>query len=198
MQKRFQRESILRKEQKSILSLYKKELYTTKAAPEMMKKFAYKSVMQIPKLDKVVINVGAGEARDNAKVIDAIVADLALITGQKAVICRAKKSVANFKVREGMPIGVKVKLRSVHMYEFLDKLFNVAFPRVRDFRGINPDSFDGRGNYSTGIKEQLIFPEVEYDKIDKVRGMDINIITTAKTDEEAKELLTLLGAPFMK
>jgi large subunit ribosomal protein L5 len=175
-----------------------KELYTTKAAPEMMKKFAYKSVMQIPKLDKVVINVGAGEARDNAKVIDAIVADLALITGQKAVICRAKKSVANFKVREGMPIGVKVTLRSVHMYEFLDKLFNVAFPRVRDFRGINPDSFDGRGNYSTGIKEQLIFPEVEYDKIDKVRGMDINIITTAKTDEEAKELLTLLGAPFMK
>jgi large subunit ribosomal protein L5 len=175
-----------------------KELYTTKAAPEMMKKFQYKSVMQIPKLDKVVINVGAGDARENAKVIDAIVSDLSAITGQKAVVCKAKKSVANFKVREGMPIGVKVTLRSVHMYEFLDKLFNIAFPRVRDFRGINPNSFDGRGNYSTGIKEQLIFPEIEYDKIDKVRGMDINIITTAKTDEEAKELLTLLGAPFMK
>jgi large subunit ribosomal protein L5 len=180
------------------MALNMKELYTTKAAPEMMKKFRYKSVMQIPKLDKVVINVGAGEARDNAKVIDAILADLSMITGQKAVVCKAKKSVANFKVREGMPIGVKVTLRSVHMYEFLDKLFNVAFPRVRDFRGINPNSFDGRGNYSTGIKEQLIFPEVEYDKIDKVRGMDINIITTANTDEEAKELLTLLGAPFMK
>jgi large subunit ribosomal protein L5 len=181
-----------------IMGLNMKELYTKKAAPELMKKFAYKSVMQIPKLDKVVINVGAGEARDNAKVIDAIVSDLSAITGQRAVVCKAKKSVANFKVREGMPIGVKVTLRSVHMYEFLDKLFNVAFPRVRDFRGINPNSFDGRGNYSTGIKEQLIFPEIEYDKIDKVRGMDINIITTAKTDEEAKELLTLLGAPFIK
>jgi large subunit ribosomal protein L5 len=180
------------------MALNMKELYTKKAAPELMKKFQYKSVMQIPKLDKVVINVGAGEARENAKVIDAIVSDLSAITGQKAIVCKAKKSVANFKVREGMPIGVKVTLRSVHMYEFLDKLFNVAFPRVRDFRGINPNSFDGRGNYSTGIKEQLIFPEIEYDKIDKVRGMDINIITTAKTDEEAKELLTLLGAPFMK
>ena len=164
----------------------------------MMKKFGYKSVMQIPKLDKVIINVGAGEAKENAKVIDAIMTDIAAITGQKPVICRAKKSVANFKLREGMPIGVKVTLRSEKMYEFVDKLFNVAFPRVRDFRGINPNSFDGKGNYSTGIKEQLIFPEIEYDKIDKVRGMDINFITTAKTDEEAKELLTLMGAPFIK
>jgi large subunit ribosomal protein L5 len=175
-----------------------KDLYTKEAAPALMKKFGYKSVMQIPKLDKVVINVGAGEAKDNVKVIDAIINDLSLITGQRAVICRAKKSVANFKLREGMPIGVKVTLRAERMYEFLDRLFNVAFPRVRDFRGINPNSFDGRGNYSTGIKEQLIFPEIEYDKIDKVRGMDINIITTAKTDEEAKALLTALGAPFMK
>ena len=164
----------------------------------MMKKFGYKSVMQIPKLDKVVINVGAGEAKENAKVIDAIVADLAAITGQKPVVCRAKKSVANFKLREGMPIGVKVTLRSEKMWEFVDKFFNIDLPRVRDFRGINPNSFDGRGNYSTGIKEQLIFPEIEYEKIDKVRGMDINFITTAKTDEEAKELLTLLGAPFAK
>jgi large subunit ribosomal protein L5 len=175
-----------------------KDLYTKETAPALMKKFGYKSVMQIPKLDKVVINVGAGEARDNAKIIDAIIADLSLITGQRAVVCKAKKSVANFKVREGMPIGVKVTLRGERMYEFLDRLFNIAFPRVRDFRGINPNSFDGRGNYSTGIKEQLIFPEVEYDKIDKVRGMDINIITTAKTDEEAKALLSALGAPFMK
>ena len=164
----------------------------------MMKKFGYKSVMQIPKLDKVVVNVGAGEAKENAKVIDAIVADLAAITGQKPVVCRAKKSVANFKLREGMPIGVKVTLRSEKMWEFVDKFFNIDLPRVRDFRGINPNSFDGRGNYSTGIKEQLIFPEIEYEKIDKVRGMDINFITTAKTDEEAKELLTLLGAPFAK
>jgi large subunit ribosomal protein L5 len=154
--------------------------------------------MQIPKVDKVVINVGAGEAKDNSKVIDAIMNDLALITGQKPVVCRAKKSVANFKIREGMPIGVKVTLRGERMYEFLDRLFNVAFPRVRDFRGISSNSFDGRGNYSTGIREQLIFPEIEYDKIDKVRGMDINIITTANTDEEAKELLELLGAPFAK
>ena len=175
-----------------------KEYYVSTAAPAMMKKFGYKSVMQIPKLDKVVINVGAGEAKENAKVIDAIMTDIATITGQKPVICRAKKSVANFKLREGMPIGVKVTLRSEKMYEFVDKLFNVAFPRVRDFRGINPNSFDGRGNYSTGIKEQLIFPEIEYDKIDKVRGMDINFITTANTDEEAKELLTLMGAPFVK
>jgi large subunit ribosomal protein L5 len=154
--------------------------------------------MQIPRLDKVVVNVGAGEAKDNAKAIDAIMGDFSLITGQRPVICRAKKSVANFKLREGMPIGVKVTLRGEKMWDFVDKLFNVAFPRVRDFRGINPNSFDGKGNYSTGIKEQLIFPEIEYDKIDKVRGMDINFITTATTDEEAKELLTLLGAPFAK
>ncbi len=175
-----------------------KDYYVCNVAPAMMKKFGYKSVMQIPKLDKVVINVGAGEAKDNAKVIDAIMTDLAAITGQKPVVCRAKKSVANFKLREGMPIGVKVTLRSEKMYEFVDKLFNIAFPRVRDFRGISANSFDGKGNYSTGIKEQLIFPEIEYDKIDKVRGMDINFITTAETDEEAKELLTLLGAPFIK
>ena len=175
-----------------------KDYYVSDVAPALMKKFGYKSVMQIPKLDKVVINVGAGEAKDNAKVIDAIITDLAAITGQKPIVCRAKKSVANFKLREGMPIGVKVTLRSEKMYEFVDKLFNVAFPRVRDFRGINSNSFDGKGNYSTGIKEQLIFPEIEYDKIDKVRGMDINFITTANTDEEAKELLSLLGAPFIK
>ena len=175
-----------------------KDYYVSDVAPALMKKFGYKSVMQIPKLEKVVINVGAGEAKDNAKVIDAIMTDLAAITGQKPVICRAKKSVANFKLREGMPIGVKVTLRAEKMYEFVDKLFNVAFPRVRDFRGISANSFDGKGNYSTGIKEQLIFPEIEYDKIDKVRGMDINFITTANTDEEARELLSLLGAPFIK
>ncbi len=175
-----------------------RDFYVSDVAPAMMKKFGYKSVMQIPKLEKVVINVGAGEAKDNAKVIDAIMTDLAAITGQKPIVCRAKKSVANFKLREGMPIGVKVTLRSEKMYEFVDKLFNVAFPRVRDFRGISANSFDGKGNYSTGIKEQLIFPEIEYDKIDKVRGMDINFITTANTDEEARELLSLLGAPFIK
>ena len=175
-----------------------KEYYVDTVAPALMKKFNYKSVMEIPKLDKVVINVGAGEAISNSKVIDGIMNDLMQITGQKPIICRAKKSVANFKLREGMPIGVKVTLRRENMYEFVDKLFNVAFPRVRDFRGINPNSFDGKGNYSTGIKEQLIFPEIEYDKIDKVRGMDINFITTAKTDEEAKELLEMLGAPFAK
>lgn len=175
-----------------------KDYYVDTVAPALMKKFNYKSVMEIPKLDKVIVNVGAGEAISNSKVIDAIVNDLTQITGQKPIICRAKKSVANFKLREGMPIGVKVTLRRENMYEFVDKLFNVAFPRVRDFRGINPNSFDGRGNYSTGIKEQLIFPEIEYDKIDKVRGMDINFITTAKTDEEAKELLEMLGAPFAK
>ena len=175
-----------------------KEYYVDTVAPALMKKFNYKSVMEIPKLDKVVINVGAGEAISNSKVIDAIMNDLMQITGQKPIICRAKKSVANFKLREGMPIGVKVTLRRENMYEFVDKLFNVAFPRVRDFRGINPNSFDGKGNYSTGLKEQLIFPEIEYDKIDKVRGMDINFITTAKTDEEAKELLEMLGAPFAK
>ena len=175
-----------------------KDFYVSDVAPALMKKFGYKSVMQIPKLDKVIINVGAGEAKDNAKVIDAIMTDLAAITGQKPVVCRAKKSVANFKLREGMPIGVKVTLRAEKMYEFVDKLFNVAFPRVRDFRGISANSFDGKGNYSTGIKEQLIFPEIEYDKIDKVRGMDINFITTAQTDEEARELLSLMGAPFIK
>ena len=175
-----------------------KDSYNSTVAPAMMKKFNYENVMQIPKLDKVVVNVAAGEAKENAKVIDAIMTDLAAITGQKPVVCRAKKSVANFKLREGMPIGVKVTLRGEKMYEFVYKLFNVSFPRVRDFRGINGNSFDGKGNYSTGIKEQLIFPEIEYDKIDKVRGMDINFITTAQTDEEAKELLSLLGAPFAK
>ncbi len=174
------------------------EMYKNDVAPALMKKFEYKSVMQIPKIDKVVINVGAGEAKDNSKVIDAIANDLGIITGQKPVVCRAKKSVANFKLREGMPIGVKVTLRGEKMYEFIDRLFSLALPRVRDFRGINPNSFDGRGNYSMGVKEQLIFPEIEYDKIDKVRGMDITFITTAKTDEEAKELLTLMGAPFAK
>ena len=175
-----------------------KDYYNSTVAPAMMKKFNYENVMQIPKLDKVVVNVAAGEAKENAKVIDAIMTDLAAITGQKPVVCRAKKSVANFKLREGMPIGVKVTLRGEKMYEFVYKLFNVSFPRVRDFRGINGNSFDGKGNYSTGIKEQLIFPEIEYDKIDKVRGMDINFITTAQTDEDAKELLSLLGAPFAK
>ena len=175
-----------------------KDYYNSTVAPAMMKKFNYENVMQIPKLDKVVVNVAAGEAKENAKVIDAIMTDLAAITGQKPVVCRAKKSVANFKLREGMPIGVKVTLRGEKMYEFVYKLFNVSFPRVRDFRGINGNSFDGKGNYSTSIKEQLIFPEIEYDKIDKVRGMDINFITTAQTDEEAKELLSLLGAPFAK
>ena len=163
-----------------------KDYYNSTVAPAMMKKFGYQNVMQIPKLDKVVVNVAAGEAKDNAKVIDAIMNDLSLITGQKPVVCRAKKSVANFKLREGMPIGVKVTLRGEKMYEFVYKLFNVSFPRVRDFRGINGNSFDGKGNYSTGIKEQLIFPEIEYDKIDKVRGMDINFITTAQTDEEVR------------
>ena len=154
--------------------------------------------MQIPKFEKVVINVGAGEARDNAKVIDAIMTDLAAITGQRPIVCKAKKSVANFKLREGMPIGVKVTLRGERMYEFIDRLFNVALPRVRDFRGINPNSFDGRGNYSLGLREQLIFPEIEYDKIDKVRGMDVSFVTSANTDEEARELLSLMGAPFVK
>ena len=175
-----------------------KEFYVSDVAPALMKKFKYENVMQIPKLDKVVINVGCGADKDNKKVLDAICADLAAITGQKPVLCKAKKSVANFKLRDGQVIGVKVTLRADRMYEFVDRLFNVAFPRVRDFRGINGNSFDGRGNYSTGIKEQLIFPEIEYDKIDKVRGMDINFITTANTDEEAKELLTLMGAPFAK
>ena len=172
--------------------------YTQSIAPALMKKFGYKSVMQIPKLDKVIVNVGCGDAQDNSKVIDAIIADISKITGQKPVTCKAKKSVANFKLREGMPIGVKVTLRGEKMYEFVERLFCAALPRVRDFRGINPNSFDGRGNYSMGLKEQLIFPEIEYDKIDAVRGMDINFVTTANTDEEAKELLELMGAPFAK
>ena len=170
--------------------------YTEEVAPALFKKFGYKSTMQIPRIDKVVVNVGCGEARENAKVLDAVVKDLSAITGQKAVITIAKKSVANFKLREGMPVGAKVTLRGDKMWEFLDRLFNVALPRVRDFRGINPNSFDGRGNYAFGLKEQLIFPEIEYDKVDKIRGMDICICTTATTDEEAKELLTQLGAPF--
>ena len=172
--------------------------YKASVAPQLMSKFNYKSVMQIPKLDKVVINVGCGEARDNAKVIDAIINDLSQITGQRPVVCKARKSVANFKLREGMPIGAKVTLRGDKMYEFVDRLFNTALPRVRAFRGINPNSFDGRGNYSMGVKEQLIFPEIDYDKIDKVRGMDIIFVTTANTDEEARELLSLMGAPFAK
>ena len=175
-----------------------REMYKADVVPALQKKFNYKSVMQIPKLDKVIINVGAGEAKDNAKAIDAIIGDLAKITGQKPVKCAAKKSVANFKLREGMVIGVKVTLRGDKMYEFVDRFFNLALPRVRDFRGINPNSFDGRGNYSMGVKEQLIFPEIDYDKIDKVRGMDICFVTTANTDEEARELLTLMGAPFAK
>ena len=175
-----------------------KEYYKASVAPALMKKFGYKSVMQIPKLDKVVINVGAGEAKENSKVIDAIMNDLSIITGQKPVVCRAKKSVANFKVREGMAIGVKVTLRSEKMWEFVDKFFNIDLPRVRDFRGINANSFDGRGNYALGIKEQIIFPEIEYDKVDKVRGMDIIFVTTAKTDEEARELLRLFGMPYSR
>lgn len=175
-----------------------REEYKSTIAPALMKKFGYKSVMQIPKLDKVVINVGAGEAKDNSKVIESVMSDLSKITGQRPVVCKAKKSVANFKLREGMPIGVKVTLRGDKMYEFVDRLFNAALPRVRDFRGINPNSFDGRGNYAMGIKEQLIFPEIDYDKIDKVRGMDIIFVTTAETDEQAKELMTLMGAPFSR
>ena len=172
--------------------------YTQEVAPALMKKFEYKSVMQIPKLEKITVNVGAGEARDNAKVLDSVVADLTKITGQKAIVTIAKKSVANFKLREGMPVGAKVTLRGDRMWEFMDRLFSVALPRVRDFRGINPNGFDGRGNYAMGVKEQLIFPEIEYDKIDKIRGMDIIFTTTAMNDEEAREMLTLLGAPFAK
>ena len=175
-----------------------KTYYKETVAPALFKKFGYKSVMQVPKLDKIVINVGCGEAKDDQTKIDAIMGDLAQITGQKPIVCRAKKAIANFKLREGNIIGVKVTLRNDTMYEFLDRFFNVALPRVRDFRGINPNSFDGRGNYSVGIKEQLIFPEIEYEKIDAIRGMDINFVTTAKTDEEAKELLALMGAPFAK
>ena len=173
-----------------------KEFYKSEVAPALMTKFGYKSVMQIPKLDKIVINIGCGEARDNPKVIESAMTDLMAITGQRPVICKARKSVANFKLREGMNNGVKVTLRGDRMYEFLDRLFNVALPRVRDFRGINPNSFDGRGNYNMGLKEQLIFPEIEYDKIDAVRGMDLCFVTTANTDEEALELLKLMGAPF--
>ena len=175
-----------------------KELYTSEIAPALMKKFEYKSVMQIPKLDKIVINVGVGDAKENSKAIDAVIADITAITGQKAVPTYARKSVANFKLREGMKIGVKVTLRGEKMYEFVDRLFNFSLPRVRDFKGINPNAFDGRGNYALGLKEQLIFPEIEYDKIDKIRGMDIVFVTTANTDAEARELLTLMGAPFAK
>ena len=173
-------------------------LYKNEIAPELMKKFNYSSPMQIPKLDKVVINVGCGEAKDNPKVLDNILADLELITGQHGVTTTAKKPVSNFKLREGSKIGVKVTLRGERMYEFVGKFFNLALPRVRDFKGISPNSFDGRGNYSVGLKEQLIFPEIEYDKVDKIRGMNICFITTANTDEEARELLRLLGAPFSK
>ncbi len=175
-----------------------KTKYQEEVAPALMSKFGYKSPMQIPRLDKIIVNVGCSEARENAKVLDAVVNDLSIITGQHAVITKAKKSVANFKVREGMPIGAKVTLRQDKMWEFLDRLFNIALPRVRDFRGISADSFDGRGNYALGLKEQIIFPEIEFDQIDKIRGMDIIIVTTAKTDEEGRELLSQLGAPFAK
>ena len=173
-------------------------MYKKDVAPALMKKFNYKSPMQIPKFDKIVVNVGAGDAKENSKVIDSIIEEITMITGQKAVPTYAKKSVANFKLREGVKIGVKVTLRGENMYEFMDKLFNLALPRVRDFKGINPNGFDGRGNYALGLKEQLIFPEIEYDKVEKVRGMDIVFVTTANTDEEARELLTLMGAPFSK
>ena len=175
-----------------------KEQYQKEIIDAMIKKFGYKNIMEVPKLDKVVINMGVGEAKDNAKLLDAAIADMEKITGQKAVVCKAKKSVANFKIREGMPIGCKVTLRGEKMYEFVDRLVNLALPRVRDFRGVNPNAFDGRGNYALGIKEQLIFPEIEYDKVDKVRGMDIIFVTTAKTDEEARELLAQFNMPFTK
>ena len=175
-----------------------KEQYQNEIIDAMIKKFGYKNIMEVPKLDKVVINMGVGEAKDNAKHLDAAIADMEKITGQKAVVCKAKKSVANFKIREGMPIGCKVTLRGEKMYEFVDRLVNLALPRVRDFRGVNPNAFDGRGNYALGIKEQLIFPEIEYDKVDKVRGMDIIFVTTANTDEEARELLTQFNMPFTK
>ena len=175
-----------------------KDTYNNEIVDALMKKFGYKNIMQVPKLDKIVINMGVGEAKDNAKVLDAAVKDLETISGQKAVLTRAKKSVANFKIREGLAIGCKVTLRGEKMYEFLDRLVNLSLPRVRDFRGVNPNAFDGRGNYALGIKEQLIFPEIEYDKVDKVRGMDIIFVTTAETDEEARELLTQFGMPFKK
>jgi len=180
------------------LSCRLKETYRNEIVDALMKKFGYKNVMQVPKLEKVVINMGVGEAKENAKILDAAVSDMETITGQKAVITKAKKSVANFKIREGMPIGCKVTLRGEKMYEFVDRLINLALPRVRDFRGVNPNAFDGRGNYALGIKEQLIFPEIEYDKIDKIRGMDIIFVTTAKTDEEARELLAQFNMPFTK
>ena len=175
-----------------------KEIYQSEIVDAMMKKFGYKNIMEVPKLDKIVVNMGVGEAKENAKVLDSAVRDMEIITGQKAVLTKAKKSVANFKIREGMAIGCKVTLRGEKMYEFADRLINLALPRVRDFRGVNPNAFDGRGNYALGIKEQLIFPEIEYDKVDKVRGMDVIIVTTAKTDEEARELLTLFNMPFAK
>ena len=175
-----------------------KEFYKSDVAPKLMEKFNYKSPMQIPKLDKIVVNVGTGDAKDNAKVIDTVIEEISMITGQKAVPTYAKKSVANFKLRQGMKIGVKVTLRGDRMYEFMDRLFNFSLPRVRDFKGINPNAFDGRGNYSLGLKEQLIFPEIEYDKIEKIRGMDIAFVTTANTDEEARKLLALMGAPFAR
>ncbi|MBE6639113.1 MAG: 50S ribosomal protein L5 [Ruminococcaceae bacterium] len=175
-----------------------KDMYKAEVAPALMNKFAYKSVMQVPKFDKIVINVGVGDAKDNSKAIESVITDITAITGQKAVPTYARKSVANFKLRQGMKIGVKVTLRGEKMYEFMDRLFNLALPRVRDFKGINPNAFDGRGNYALGLKEQLIFPEIEYDKVEKLRGMDIVFVTTANTDEEAKELLTLMGAPFAK
>ncbi|MBS7008895.1 50S ribosomal protein L5 [Anaerostipes sp.] len=175
-----------------------KEQYTNEVMDAMMKKFGYKNIMQVPKLEKIVINMGVGEAKENKKLLDAAVADLEMISGQKAIVTKARKSVANFKLREGMPIGCKVTLRGERMYEFADRLINLALPRVRDFRGVSQNSFDGRGNYALGIKEQLIFPEIEYDKVDKVRGMDVIFVTTANTDEEARELLTLFGMPFKK
>ncbi len=175
-----------------------KETYQNEIVGQMQKKFGYKNVMQVPKIEKVIVNMGVGEAKENAKILDSAMADLAIITGQKPVMARAKKSIANFKLREGMPIGCKVTLRGDRMYEFLDRLINLSLPRVRDFRGVNPNAFDGRGNYSMGIKEQLIFPEIEFDKVDKVRGMDITIVTTAHSDEEARELLTLFNMPFQK
>ncbi len=175
-----------------------RDMYNAEVAPALMNKFAYKSVMQVPKFDKIVINVGVGDAKDNSKAIDSVITDISAIAGQKAVPTYARKSVANFKLRQGMKIGVKVTLRGEKMYEFMDRLFNLALPRVRDFKGINPNAFDGRGNYALGLKEQLIFPEIEYDKVEKLRGMDIVFVTTANTDEEAKELLTLMGAPFAK
>ncbi|MBQ9388302.1 MAG: 50S ribosomal protein L5 [Lachnospiraceae bacterium] len=175
-----------------------KETYLKEIAPALKEKFGYKNVMQIPKVEKIVVNMGVGEAKDNAKVLESAAADMQLVTGQKPIITKAKKSIANFKIREGMNIGCKVTLRGEKMYDFMDRLINLALPRVRDFRGVNPNAFDGRGNYALGIKEQLIFPEVEYDKIDKVRGMDVIFVTTARTDEEARELLTLFGMPFAK